>query len=164
MTYFGRVAGLADDAIKSRSRELLKFLDIPAKQSRLVSELRYSRQCVKGRGRAWPGEADRIFSAVVLDADLTLRLTLHTRSGFRGLLGQPARGLSALRPIGVQDFPSAKNAGKVPGWSCLGLPAPPHACACHQAGGDVKITAAAQISCFLYSSKLVPTFSCPALP
>lgn len=39
MVYFGRVAGLADDVIRQRSRDLLKFLDITAKQSRLLCQL-----------------------------------------------------------------------------------------------------------------------------
>ncbi|KAE8740205.1 ABC-transporter, subfamily H member 07 [Frankliniella occidentalis] len=39
LTYFGRVAGLADEKTRERSDELLKFLDIPAKKSRLLSDL-----------------------------------------------------------------------------------------------------------------------------
>ncbi|XP_034251686.1 ABC transporter G family member 23-like [Thrips palmi] len=39
MIYFGRVAGLPDDVIRQRSNDLLKFLDITAKQSRLLSQL-----------------------------------------------------------------------------------------------------------------------------
>ncbi|KAK3912188.1 ABC transporter G family member 23 [Frankliniella fusca] len=39
LTYFGRVAGLTADRIRARSDELLKFLEIPAKKSRLLSDL-----------------------------------------------------------------------------------------------------------------------------
>ncbi|KAJ1530674.1 hypothetical protein ONE63_005542 [Megalurothrips usitatus] len=39
LRYFGRVAGMANAVIEKRSAELLDFLQIPCKQSRLISQL-----------------------------------------------------------------------------------------------------------------------------